>query len=231
MQGRSSIIVLLLLLLHGSAIGARPAPDPFEKRCEREMRPAIDVSVAPIGYRVVNSVSSARLMNRSTHGSMNDLMLGLTEIHIESEVLFDAPGLVDAAGARECVAPVVTVTLTLPPLGVFIAREFSPNSCSYREVLAHEMRHVQIYRSALPLLEQQLRAALAGRFGNRPVYAARGQGMRTLAREVDDWLRPMIRAGLAAIERAQAELDSPEEDARMSHACQGEVALNVTSAM
>lgn len=226
----SLIVAVMVFLLHASA-AARARLEPFEQRCERDMRPALAVTMAPVAYLVSNSVSSARLMNRSAHGSLHDLMLGLTEIRASSEILFDAPSLIDAAGARECVAPLVTVTLALAPLGVFIAREFSPNSCPYREVLAHEMRHVQLYRSALPMLQQQLHAALAERFGNRPMYAARGQGIRTLAREIDDWLRPMIRAGLAAIELAQAEIDSPEEDARMSHACQGEVALKVTSAM
>lgn len=225
------IVACLFLLQTGAAARAAPnqpkPPDAFEQRCERDMRAQIGVHVEAVDYRVSNNVSSARLGNRSAHSTVSQLMLGMTEIHARSEVSFDAPSLTDAASNRECVAPTVTVTLTLPPLDVYIAHEFSPASCAYREVLNHELRHVQVYRDALPQLAQQIRGALAQRFGSGPVYAARDQGLDQLGREIDDWLRPMIRAGLQSIERAQAAIDTIDEDSRLSHACHGEVAERV----
>ena len=226
--GPLSILALLFLSQAGNA-ATRAGPGDFELRCEREMHAQILVRTQLEGYRVDNSVGSARLSNRSAHAYASELLLGLTSVDARSEVDFDAPSLSDVASARECVAPTVSVTLVLPPLDVYVAREFKPTSCAYREILNHELRHVQIYREALPRLEQQIRTALTARFGAGPVYAAPGQGIRALEHEIDDWLRPMIRAGLHRIELAQAAIDNDEEDFRLSHACHGEVALRIGS--
>jgi hypothetical protein len=223
------IVVASLFLTQSSRAAVPIAPDPFELRCEREMGAQIEVHFGAVAYRVSNTVSSARLGNRSVRNSVSQRMLGMTEIRARSEVSFDAPGLTDAASDRECVAPKISVTLMLPPLDVYVAREFAPNSCAYHQVLNHELRHVQVYREALPALAQKIRGALAERFGSSPLYAARNQGMDKLEHEIDNWLRPMIRAGLQAIEVAQAQIDTDDEDSRISRSCQGEIAHRVAA--
>lgn len=201
----------------------------FQQRCERDMKPTLQVSSHEPGYRIDNSVSSRVLNNRSAHAYAGEFMLGMTALQARAEFTIDAPSLQDAPNGRECIAPRVFVELSFPALQVYVAREFSPASCSYREILAHEMRHVQVYRTHLPNIDTLVRAELGRRFAGRPLYAAAGTGIGLLEQYVDTWLRPLIKAELARIEALQAALDTPEETFRISSSCRGELALKLGS--
>lgn len=227
---RSLSWLLAVALLAPAAAGAATrAGEAFEVRCEREMQPVLEVDAHAADFDVSNTVSSRVLNTRDTYGGVSQMALGLTSGTARTEVVFDAPGLVDAGGRRECVSPHIWVDLRYDPLRVFVAREFNAFSCSYRTIYEHEMRHVQIYRTELPRLQQLLRAELARRYGSHPLYAAAGRGLDQLASDVDHWLRPLIKTELARIEAEQHALDSPEESFRLSHSCSGEVATTVGS--
>jgi hypothetical protein len=196
----------------------------FEQRCEQEMKPHFEVSSREAGYKVNNTVSSRMLNNRGTYTSIGQIMMGMTSSHTLAEIDISGPLLLDLASARECLAPRIYVELSYQPLDVFVAREFSPYSCPFRVVIEHELRHVQIYREQLPRIEAMVRRELELRYADRPLYASAGQALNQLQAEVDTWLRPQIRAELAEVELMQRALDNPEEERRLSQACQGEVA-------
>jgi hypothetical protein len=216
-------IVLLCVAQGAGATGKTP----FQLRCEREMTPTILVEARDYGYRIDNTVSSKVLHNRAMHSYSGDLMLGLTALESRVEVTIDGPALQDRGSDAECIAPRLTVALHYLPMNVYIAREFSPASCSYREILAHEMRHVRLYREHLPKVQALVRTALAQRFPGTPLYAGSGQGLAALERQVDTWLRPLIRAELAKVEIEQKAIDTDEESFRLSGACHGELAQNL----
>lgn len=221
------VLVFLLLFLVSGGSAADVGKTPFEQRCERDMKPRLQVNSRVFGFQIDNTVSSRVLNNRSLHTYAGQQMLGMTALQSRTEVQIDAPALAD--GGLECIAPRVSVELLFPRIEVFIAREFSPVSCSYREILAHEMGHVRLYQEQLPKVEATVRAALEARFAQRPLYAAVGQGIERLQDEVDTWLRPLIQAELAKIELFQKALDTREESARLSLACHGELAENLGS--
>jgi hypothetical protein len=198
-------------------------PDTFEQRCEREMKPVLEVRAAETGFDLTNSVPSKVLNTRLTYSSASQFTLGMTTGTSRVEIALDAPALRDPAGVRECSSPRVYVDLSYSPVQVFVAREFHQRSCAYRTVYSHEMKHVQLYRDNLPLLEQRVREALLQRYGDRPRYGAPGAGLAEMERDVDEWLRPFIKDQLAQVERQQALLDTPEESFRLSHSCLGEV--------
>lgn len=221
-------MTLALAALPGMAAAA-PTPDlSFEQRCEREMKPRFDVSLTQAGHHIDNTVSSRVLNNRSVHTYAGELMLGMTALETHTSVLVDGPAIGDKASGRECVSPRISVELVVPRMSVYVAREFSPASCSYRKILEHEMRHVELYREQFPAVEARVLAGLAERFRDRPLYARHGAGRAALQAEVDQWLRPFIRSEIARMEVAQAAMDTPEESFRLTGACQGELAANVT---
>lgn len=221
---------MLLGVLPGALAHAAGARDPaFELRCRREMKPVLEVLLHEAPFVLSNRVSSHVLHTRDTYGSAGQIMLGLTAGAIRSEVVFDGPALLDKRAGRECIAPRISVDLGHPPLQVYVAREFSEFSCPYRAVYAHEMQHVQLYRTELPRVEQAVRGALERRYGGGPMYAPAGHGLDLLAADVDNWLRPLIRAELARVAALQHEIDTPEEDFRLSHTCQGETASRLGS--
>lgn len=219
-----TLALAAVLLLPGLACASPGADARFALRCEREMKPLFEVEAREIAFDLSNEVGSRVLHQRATHATTSDLMLGLTAGTTRTEISFGGASLLDKATARECIAPHITVELAYMPVSVFVAREFPASSCPYREIYAHEMRHIDIYRASLPLVAARVRDELARRYGDRPLYAAAGQGQERLRDDVDGWLRPLVKAELARVELQQVELDNPEETFRMSHACMGEVA-------
>lgn len=221
-QMAASLLFAMLVLPRPAS--AAPAATNFEQRCESDMLPVIAVRAQRPNFKVHNTVSARVLNTRGASSSAGQAMLGMTASSTRADIAIDGLGLTDMASGRECIAPRITVELSYQPLEVYVAREFHPASCSYREVYAHEMRHVQIYQDNLPRLEQRVRDELISRYGGRPLYAPRNKALATLSDQIDTWLRPLIEAELAQVEAQQRALDSRAETERLSHLCQGEVA-------
>lgn len=230
---RSPLVVAtatLLGVLQGALAQTAGARDrAFELRCQREMKPLLEVRSRETPFVVSNKVSSRVLHTRDTYGGAGQMMLGLTAATTRTEVVFDGPALLDKGAGRECIAPRIWVELSHPPLEVYVAREFNEVSCPYRAIYAHEMQHVQLYRTELPLVEQAVRGALQRRYGAGPMYAPAGHGLHLLAADIDNWLRPLIRAELARVAALQHDIDTPEEEFRLSQSCGGETASRLGS--
>lgn len=197
---------------------------PFQARCEDTIGESVSVlSSNQQGYRIDNTRSFhdlTRLKGRVRPGSW---VLGLT--HTDARISIKVGGriLADQVSGYECVAPRVEVMLDYQPIVVYVSREFPPASCAYREVLAHEMRHLATYQAFLPQAESRLRATLAARFGGKPLYAPVGQARALLQREVDRNWMPYIKREMARVEVLQAAIDTPQEYARLGKVCAGEV--------
>lgn len=218
------------LALPAGQAGASESQSAFERRCEREMKPVLDVRLRENGYHVNNTVSSKVLNNRGLRlGASGDKVLGLTTVQTRTEFLVDSPVLLDQGSGRECVSPRVEVDILFPRIEVYVAREFSPVSCSYRLVLAHEMRHVNLYREFQPRLLQMIRTAMEMKLGGGPLYAPAGIGPQMVDDYIDNTLRPFIRAEMAKIEQSQLEIDNEEERWALSFACQGEVRTQMSA--
>jgi len=214
-----------------SATAAAQSRTPFQARCEDTIGESVSVlSSTQGGYRIDNTRSFhdlTRLKGRVRPGSW---VLGLT--HTDARISIKVGGriLQDSASGYECVAPRVEVMLAYQPIVVYVSREFPPASCAYREVLAHEMRHLTTYQDFLPQAEERLRAALAARFGGKPLYARSGQARDLLQREVDRSWMPFIKREMAGVEVLQAAIDTPQEYARLGKVCAGEVKSLLTPA-
>lgn len=219
-----AMLILLLLLLLPRPVMSAPPSAVFEQRCESEMRPVFEVLAKLNGFAVNNSVSSRVLNTRGSYTASGEAMMGMTASSTRAEIALDGVSLVDPRSDRECVAPRITVELTYQPLDVYVARELHPASCSYREVFAHEMQHVAIYRDSLPRIEQRVREELVARYGGQPLYAPRDKGLVILHEQIESWLRPLLKGELAKVEVRQRALDSRAETERLSHMCQGEIA-------
>jgi hypothetical protein len=222
-HGLLAMLLLLLFLLPRPVMSAPPARL-FEQRCESEMRPSFEVLVRLDGFAVHNTVSSRVLNTRGSYTLSGQAMMGMTASSTRADIAIDGAALADPASGRECVAPRVTVELSYQPLDVYVARELHPASCSYREVYAHEMQHVRIYRDNLPVIERRVREELVRRYGGQPLYAPRDKGVQVLHDQILDWLPALLKAELAKVELRQLALDSRDENERLSHLCQGEIA-------
>jgi hypothetical protein len=213
-------IVALALLL--AAAGAQ-ARTPFQVRCEDTIGKTVSVlSSQQNGYRI-DTTRSYRTLSQMKAGARGSVVLGLTRTESRVSIGVGGPMLFDKVSGYECVAPRIAVDVNYLPIIIYIGSEFPVDSCSYREILAHEMRHLKTYQDHLPKVETRVRAALLRRFGNKPLYAPGGQARALLQREIDTQWMPYIKAEMAQVEVLQQRIDSPQEYARLGKVCRGEV--------
>ncbi|WP_243491558.1 hypothetical protein [Massilia violaceinigra] len=200
------------------------ARTPFQVRCEDSIDKAVSVlTSAQNGYTINNSVSFHGLTAMKPGGSRNSFVLGLTRTESRMSIGLNGAMLKDPVSGYECVAPKITVSLFYSPIVVYVGREFSPGSCAYQEILAHEMRHLKTYLDHLPKVEVTVRAALSKRFDNKPLYAPAGRARALLQQEINTGWMTYIKNEMAKVEILQAAIDTPQEYARLSKVCKGEV--------
>jgi hypothetical protein len=197
---------------------------PFQARCEDSINKSVSVlSAQQNGYSVDNHLSYRALTAMKGAAGPNSYVLGLTKTESRVAIASDGGMLSDPLTGYECVSPQVTVKLSYAPVLIYVGSEFPPGSCGYNEILAHEFRHMKAYMDHLPRVEQTVRAALARRYGGKPLYAPGGTARVALAREIDTGWLPYIKAEMASVEKLQATIDSPAEYLRLSRACNGEI--------
>ncbi len=129
----------------------------------------------------------------------------------------------DEASGYECIAPQVEISLNYSPVKIYVGSEFPPGSCGYQAILAHEQRHLQAYMDNLARVEKVVREALDRRFEGKPLYAPSGTAMSALEHEINGTWFPYIRDEFEKGKAKQAAIDTPQEYARLSKACDGEI--------
>jgi len=203
---------------------AAHARTPFQARCEDTIGQSVSVLTSSgNGYRIDNSHSFHGLSAMKGDRTPGSYVLGLTRTESRVGVKVQGRMLSDPASGYECVAPRLDITLSYLPIVVYIGREFAPGTCSYREILAHEMRHLATYLKFMPQAEKTVGEALARRFQGKPLYAPAGQARDLLQRELDTGWMPFIKNEMVKVERMQAAIDTPQEYARLGKVCAGEV--------
>lgn len=215
----------LALGLVGCATAGHAAErTPFQARCEDSLGESVSVmSSTANGYRTDNAYSFHGLSQMKGDRAPGSYVLGLTRTEARVTIGLQGRMLSDRASGYECVAPRLDVKLFYPTIVVYVGREFAPGTCAYREILAHEMRHLETYQQFLPRAEKIVGDALGRRFQGKPLYAPGGRARDLLQREIDYTWMPFIKAELAKVEALQAAIDTPHEYARLGKVCAGEV--------
>jgi hypothetical protein len=219
-------LMAMAMTLASPAATAAPAAD----RCESwqpgshaSQRTDVKVDVHDNGYRIDNSLPYRTLTRMKRPGANGGVVLGLTRA--ESRVAVSVEGTIigDPETDTECLRPLVNVSLSYEPIVIYVGREFEPGSCAYREILAHEMRHLKAYVDYLPKVESRVLDRMAQRFDGRPVVAPRGQALQRVQQELDRTWMPFLKREMAQAKARQAAIDSPKEYARLGKVCRGEV--------
>jgi hypothetical protein len=216
-----TLLLVFALLCTNSAWAARSL---FEARCEDAMSKTVTVLAAQDnGYSIDNSQSYRALTALKGKAPANAYVLGLTRAQGRLSIGLDGELIRDPLTGYECIAPRIDVSLYYTPIVIYVGSEFEPGTCAYQEVLAHEMRHLKAYLDHLPKVEIAVRKALSDRFARKPLYARSGQANASLKREIDTGWMPYMKRELGRVEVQQAAIDTPEEYARLSRVCKGDV--------
>ncbi|HJW24744.1 MAG TPA: hypothetical protein VJ576_07580 [Rhodocyclaceae bacterium] len=226
LQGHFPLKRLLPIALLGSSLSAPAQTADFKTLCERQLPPpSLQVKRAEGGYNIDRQLSFRELTGMGAdllrHGKQN--VLGITRAEMTATVEIKMARLASEQDDQECLSPQVVITVEYKPIKVLVGREFPLESCSYREILQHEMRHVRAYQRHLPLVEAAIRARLSRRANGRLFYGRQGTVEARLKGEVyDKWL-PVVDEEIRRVDATQAQIDSAEEYNRMEKVCDGEI--------
>lgn len=216
-----SLPLLAALLCSGSAWCART---PFQVQCEDTIVASVAaLTASDAGYTIDNTLSYKTLTRMKGQQGSGNVVLGLTKTESRISFALAGPMLADPLSGYECIAPRVTVSLSYVPIVIYVGSEFLPGTCAYQQILAHEMRHLKAYLVHLPKVGIVVRAALKQRFAGQPIYAPGGQAKMLLEQEMGTGWMPYIKNEMGKVAQVQAAIDSPQEYARLSKVCQGEV--------
>lgn len=210
-------VLVLLALFAASPVSADecdrlPLPSVTVKRFEEPV--SLDTRY---GYKALKVLGAefARPENR---------VLGLTRATSRASFEIRTTSYVERSGRWECASPQITVTYGHSPMTVYVAKEFPIGSCAYEEIYRHELRHVKAYQDHLVSIERDLTDTLMRRFATGQVWRApKGQMRMMLEKEMNERWLPYIEREIERVEVKQAEIDTPEEYARVSASCGGEI--------
>lgn len=199
-----------------------------EALCAAQMGlPTVQVSAGEVVTpNTVGQLPALALTKEATGAALvgNRLTMGLASAVWTYDFSLNGRALKTASG-RTCVAVAnLRVTVRLEDLQVRLASELRPGSCAYNEVLEHELEHVSIYRTSLPLAAEAMQASLNTAGVIRvAVGQSEDEAYAKLKQEVLDVLDGQLHKHKNLTAQKHAAHDSPAEYGRVADSCQGEM--------
>lgn len=211
------LVFLLVVLCSGQG---------WADECEQLPKPAVTVTRLLDERFVVNARHSYKELNQlgAAYARPGIQVLGLTRGNAVVQFATSIPSYVDRTGRWECASPQLALTLGFREMTVYVAKEFPEGSCAYQEIYQHELRHVKAYQTHLAGIEKDVTDTLNRRFATGGLWRGPvGQARARLQRELNERWLPYIKREMARAEEAQALIDTHEEYARVTEACNGEI--------
>jgi hypothetical protein len=209
----------LLILLVGGPLAVASGEARGEAGCVAPAAPIVTVETASAIMSQDETLTMAELDRRQGAHSMANAVrravFGLTESSRDARIDVDT-GVTELARGRYCGwIERVRVVLT-PRIQVHVAREAATNACFRGFVLAHELRHVAVERSATPAEALYARDRLqeaAAAIPPREFTAGRSQGpwVREIMGQLGIALRRIVDEAVPQRQaRHRAEVDEPD---------------------
>lgn len=212
-------LILGALLAGGAAQAACPATGATINISSDDPEP----SVSAVPMAALRSQMQGGASRSPSAGRVHDEHLGVTASRVEWRMELAARYLREADGRVCAVADRVTIVLAHVEHAIRIAAEIEPEGCLWREVLAHEQRHVAVNRATLTQAEQALRGAVT-QWAQRA--SARAVNAEAATSQLQAGLRQAVEPHLTAMRRARVDghgrIDTAREYDRLARVCPGE---------
>lgn len=122
-----------------------------------------------------------------------------------------------------CLRPSVDVELVLSDFRVTVAREFAPGSCAYNAIREHELRHVAVNRAVLPRAAEMIRKEIQREYGGQLYFGDPERMAADLETQLSRHWVPRVQSLIELGLQAHEQIDTPQEQDRMSNVCHGDV--------
>lgn len=193
--------------------------------CDQLPPPAVAIRriEAPVTLNLAYSYGALTNIGREI-ATQGNAVLGLTRGNAVVSFETQLPSYTRPGSRFECASPKITLLYGFKPMTVYVAREFPPGTCAHKEIYEHELRHVKVYEDHLAAIEKDVTAILNRRFATgAPWRGPVGETAERLKRELDERWLPYVTREIERVKVAQALIDTPEEYARISESCGGEI--------
>jgi len=218
MRGR--LATLLALSTLSTACGDDSPFASFETRCGKLPPTHFKVVAVPLTFERDDSQSIDALTAKSGSALATHRTKGLTTAVFGYSADIDLNAVDDRRGSRTCGMPRLRVELSMQPVTVFVASELATESCQHDVTLSHEMKHVEVFRQTLDRAARDLERDLPEAIGGKLRHAKNpGELQQRLVVSARDYLAQFMGERQRLVDEEQAEVDSPEEYARVSNAC------------
>lgn len=219
MNHRLAIALALCALLGGCGPNGNPFAS-FETRCAKLPAPRFDVVATPLSFERDDTRPIAELTVKSGSALATHRTMGLTTAVFGQSTDIELHVLGDRRGSHACGTPTVRVELSMQPVVVFIAREVAESPCQRDATLGHEMKHVEVFREVLQEAATELEREFPEAVGAELRRAANAEELQQrLILSARDYLGQFMKDWQRVLDARQAEVDSPDEYARVSAAC------------
>lgn len=213
-------LLALVMMLSAEAFG-----------CEQAARPAVRISLAetPAEFDLTHSVADLSRMPVDTqspypshyHTEVGGVMNG--EITLEHRVVFNR----DAADGRECVIlKEIIVELSISPT-IYIASDYQSQTCLFKQIFAHESKHVEIDRALVRKYEGRIADAMnmmlmmPADYSSGWLDPAEAEGVQyDMQVGLENALEVLFNKMMRERNERQQEVDSLDEYTRITRACQ-----------
>ncbi len=195
----------------------------FEAHCAKTLPPTrIEVVALPADHDTDFTRSYAELTRMGVEAEANERVIGLTRARIGHAATITVVGIEEPGTGRVCVRPEIRVELSLTPMTVFVGREFRDDACRRSAIIEHELKHVAVYRDTLEAMTREARDEIARAYGNTVMlFASRDEAQREIEAALSGYLGPLLERSTREVRRRQADVDTPDEYARVAGACGG----------
>lgn len=220
----------------GSKQVAAPASvqDEFKAICESKL-PATDVKIEVKEANIVEDYSQGikALTANPNHETRGSYILGDTEFSSRLAFSFGLNSMKEQNTGMACYRPTVHLTLEVPSHLVHIASEFPPGSCAFDHIKAHEYLHVKVNREAIWYAATTIQAEFQAQLGEGIIYSKDVESGKRLEAQLNEamktyWL-PRLQEILDGAQSRHQFIDTPEEYARSTTACNGSIARAIVA--
>lgn len=204
----------------GEALASISPRGSFDERCEKLPPGSVVVKFSPFSVSENQLFPASTLTRMSENPSPLQRTIGLTRATLGHRSEFNVQGLEDRVGHRACVRPRIHVELLVREVTVYVAQEYASDPCRARTIREHEQQHVDVYAAYAAEAVGHLQDRLHAVIGAAPVFATTvGEAQQRLDRRIEQSLEAFMRESEATLAARQARIDTPEEYARVTNAC------------
>lgn len=194
----------------------------FEQQCEKTLAPTkvqVELAQQEVVYDFSHGIEA---LTDHARDHRDGVILGLTKNGLGTRFEWHMNLLYDPLTGNACMRPEIRMLVAYGAQAVYVAREFEPGGCAFKEVLEHENHHVNANRDQLALSALELRSVLKRTLGNRVFYGSPKELERQLTQAVNEYWLPVAKLKFSQSSPVHAEIDSDEGYRDVYMRCEGE---------